>query len=370
MSYYILPKINNTLKFKLKIIDSSSALMPFISYSLLIYYNQLRTQLKTIMENDIDCSNLVVDDIMKVVNPYEYIFTKVPGAKYSISKLKSSSPIMYDVLEILNNINILDNFKQNINCVIFSKNNKDISETISFSRDDTKYQDTYDNYDYLDMKIFTNINERPYHLIFFDSSNITFNNYLCSLIEIILFIIRYQKNGGNSMIKIYSIFEKPIIDAIYILSSLYDKTYIVKPNTNNITTFEKYLVCKDFNVNENKIETLKNYYENLTNILYLCKNNSNKKIFSLFKYEIPCYFVNKLDDINIIIGQQQLESINLLINILKNKSREEKIEIIRKANIQKCILWCEKFHIPHNKLYDKINIFLPANNKNDIESDI
>jgi hypothetical protein len=271
-------------------------------------------------------------------------------------------------LEILNTINILDDFKENINCAIFSKYNKDISEGISLLRDDTKYEDIYNNYEYLDMKNFENLNQRPYHMIFFDSINNTFNNYLCSLIEIILFIIRYQRNGGNSIIKIYSIFEKPIIDVIYILSILYDKTYIVKPNTNNVTTFEKYIVCKDFNVNENKLEILKHYYDNLSNILFLCRTNNNKKIFSIFKNEIPCYFVNKLDDINIIIGQQQLESINLVINILKNKSRDEKIEIIRKTNIHKCVLWCEKYHIPHNKLHDKINIFLPINKKEVLEN--
>ena len=61
---------------------------------------------------------------------------------------------------------------------------------------------------------------------------------------------------------------------------------------------------------------------------------------------MPCYFLNKIDDINIIIGQQQLEAINQIINIFKNKNKEDKIEIIKKTNIQKSVIWCEKFKIP------------------------
>lgn len=64
---------------------------------------------------------------------------------------------------------------------------------------------------------------------------------------------------------------------------------------------------------------------------------------------------------NIIIGQQQIESLDMIINIIKNKNREDKIETIKKTSIQKSVSWCEKYKIPHNKFYDKTNIFLPIN---------
>jgi hypothetical protein len=69
--------------------------------------------------------------------------------------------------------------------------------------------------------------------------------------------------------------------------------------------------------------------------------------------------MNKLDDSNIIIGQQQMEALDQVINILKNKNRYDKIDLIKKANIQKSVAWCEKFKIPCNKFSDKTNIFLP-----------
>ena len=52
---------------------------------------------------------------------------------------------------------------------------------------------------------------------------------------------------------------------------------------------------------------------------------------------------------------------DLIMNIIKNKNRDEKLENIKKSNIQKCIQWCEKFKIPHNKFLEKGNIFLPEN---------
>jgi UV DNA damage repair endonuclease len=51
----------------------------------------------------------------------------------------------------------------------------------------------------------------------------------------------------------------------------------------------------------------------------------------------------------------------MVINILKNKNKEDKIETIKKSNIQKSVIWCEKYKIPCNRFSEKINIFLPIN---------
>ena len=92
---------------------------------------------------------------------------------------------------------------------------------------------------------------------------------------------------------------------------------------------------------------------------FVNKNLIGLNIQSIIDQEIPYHFINKIDDINIINGQQQLESIIQVINILKNKNKEDKIEYIKKTNIQKSVNWCEKFKIPCNKFSDRVNIFLP-----------
>jgi len=141
-----------------------------------------------------------------------------------------------------------------------------------------------------------------------------------------------------------------------LLTSLFDKVYIIKPNTNNVTTFDKYIVCKNYLLDENKENQHKINYFRL--LIFLKKINS-KNITSIIDFDLPYYFTIKIDDINIIIGQQQLESLNLIISIFKNKNKDEKIETIKKNNIQKSVNWCEKYKIPCNKFTEKINIFLP-----------
>ena len=79
--------------------------------------------------------------------------------------------------------------------------------------------------------------------------------------------------------------------------------------------------------------------------------------------------MNKIEEANIIIGHQQLEIMEQIVNLIKNKNREEKIESLKKTNIQKCIQWCEKYKIPFNKFSEKVNIFLnsPTSSENLLE---
>jgi hypothetical protein len=169
-----------------------------------------------------------------------------------------------------------------------------------------------------------------------------------------------QLFGGNIIIKVDNIFYKPVVDMLYILSSLYEKVYITKPNTNNITSFDKYIVCKNF--------LLGDHFENYLNLNYyrliiFIKKLDNRLIKQILNFEIPYYFKIKINDLNIIIGQQQLESLDQIITIYKNKNKEDKIESIKKSNIQKSVSWCEKYKIPCNKFTEKINIFLPIINE-------
>ena len=83
------------------------------------------------------------------------------------------------------------------------------------------------------------------------------------------------------------------------------------------------------------------------------------KAHTLSYLNLPYYFTTKINDINNSIGQQQLEALNLIINILKNKNIDDKIELLQKSNIQKSVAWCEKYKIPCNKFFEKTNIFLP-----------
>jgi hypothetical protein len=95
----------------------------------------------------------------------------------------------------------------------------------------------------------------------------------------------------------------------------------------------------------------------------LTENN----IHSIIDNNIPYYFSNKIEESNAVIGQQQLEAYDQIINILKNKNKDDKIEVLKRTHIQKCIQWCEKNQLPHNKFVERVNIFLNAKKKDEVE---
>jgi len=364
MSYYMIPKINNLVNINPFIQANPCSI--FTSHSLFLFYNDLKEQLLRInsfyLNNlNLDKNTNTIDYIKKIVNPYEYIFSKVPGSKYSVSKLKPTTNLFYDLLEITNTLNIFDHFKNmNIKSIHISNNFDDSLECIELIRENMKDE----NYCFHNIDDIYNItDENKFHFIFYEINNLYFNDiniYISSLIKIVLFILKNQERNGCCLIKIDHMFHKGVVDILYILGSLYEKIYVIKPNTSNIISFEKYIVCKNLIFCENKKKIYTKYYNQLNSFIinYQCLDNP-KHIHSIIQNDLPYYFINKIDDMNIIIGQQQLESIDQIINIFKNKNKDEKLDIIRKNNIQKSVNWCEKFKIPCNKFSEKINIFLP-----------
>ena len=354
MSYYILPKINNNLIVNPKFDNDNCTV--YCSFSLYNYYNSIKSQIDSICLNEPD---LVYNynELIKIVNPYEYVFFTVPGSKYSVSKLKPNTNDFYDLLEIFVTLNILDTYNnKSIKSLHFSLDNVDTIDCIEMLRENYD-DDVIINLNENDEEIYKTINDLKFDIMFFNKAHNDINSYIINFIKFVMNILRYQEFGGTSIIKIDYIFHKPIIDLLYLLSSLFEKVYIIKPNTSNITTFEKYIVCKNFNGSaETKLELYRNNYYNLSNFI---KNLNNNNITSIIDNDIQYYFINKIDDMNIILGHQQLESLNQIINILKNKNKEEKIENIKKTSIQKAVTWCEKFKIPCNRFSEKTNIFLP-----------
>ena len=358
MSYYILPKTNNHIQ--IHPTYDKQKMEPQISHSLYNFFNEMKQQLLNMCLYDHDTSFNTFDEIIKIINPYEYIFSRVPGSKFSVSKLKPNTNIFYDFLEIANTLNIFETYKnQSIKSLHISCNFSDTVDCIEMIREDY-IEDVVYCVDTLNEETSNTIKDIKVDFIFYEvtkpQEDNNLNIYILKLVEILMVIFKKLNSGGSCLIKMEHIFHKPVIDALYLLSSMFEKVYIIKPNTSNITTFEKYVVCKHFIVDEHKTIL---YHNNYLKSFYFINNLENKNIVSLINTENPNYFVNKLDDMNIIIGQQQLEALDQIINVFKNKNKDDKIEMIKKSNIQKSVTWCEKYKIPCNKFSEKTNIFLP-----------
>jgi 23S rRNA U2552 (ribose-2'-O)-methylase RlmE/FtsJ/virulence-associated protein VapD len=385
MSYFILPQLNYTIdpnNLELSIGKSSN----IISKSLFNYLNEMKGQ--------IDNYSMHWDIYKKYTNTYEYIHTVIPHTKYSVCKLKPLSRSFYKLIEIYNLLN-LDFGEQQIQtfhlaegpggfieAILQLRSNKyDKYYGMTLIDDDenipgwkkskyflSKHQNIFiekgsDNTGNLlnveNLRYCYNKYKNSMELITGDGGfdfSIDFNKQESLSIKLIFcqicYAIALQKQGGTFIVKIFDIFTEATIDLLYLLSSLYKKVYIIKPCTSRIANSERYVICKNFKgINiENLLEKLMSFFPII---------NSDEKIKRFLNIDIPYIYINKLEDINAIMGQQQIENILGTLYLLDN-NKQDKIETTRKTNIQKCIQWCIRHKVPYNKNIQQLNMFLPT----------
>jgi len=365
MSYYLLPKVNNEIvvdpRYEILNPLESLSYSPRLSHSLLHYVNEIRSQCDKYIYSE-DPTSLQKDPFA-IVNPHEYIFSKIPQSRFAVSKLKPHSHVFYDLMEIAYTLSIFDMFAdRTIQTFHTGPHAPSTIECINMLREN--YNDTH---------LTTEINQThtPFDFIYYEMDNdadyLNPNRYILWLIKTLFHIFSCQRACGTAIIKVQDMVTKPVLDVLYILCHSYDKVYLMKPTTSHIVRGEKYIVCKRLTLTPHSLSSLY-----LLNTLEKCLehfglNHINDGIeapvedgylfHSLIKNELPYFFMNKIEEFNIIVGQQQLNAMDLFLSIMKCKNREEKVDALRKMHIQKCILWCEKYKIPFNKMSDKVNIF-------------
>jgi hypothetical protein len=352
MSYYILPKINNNTFISFSLKSDKLPTPTHISHSLVEHLNEIHENINRLLENE-DIYSL--ENLVEAINPYQHLFTKIPNYSFAVSKLKPYSASFFEFMELAQTVNLFENFQnKTMQYSYLEDSHQFVSEYMSILREDNNdkminlqkvnYTQYYHSFDFL-----------YYELKRESDINASVIEILNSLINISFF----QKQKGICVIKINDLIHKPLIEILFILSSLYEKCYIIKPNTCDITSNERYFVCKNFR------SLLSNYFKQqlIENIEKIKKIKDNGEfVYSLIQNEISYYFITKLEESNIIIGELTIETLNKMISVMKNKNKEEKIELMRKSNIQKCISWCEKYKLPYNKFTEKVNIFLPPYN--------
>jgi 23S rRNA U2552 (ribose-2'-O)-methylase RlmE/FtsJ len=147
----------------------------------------------------------------------------------------------------------------------------------------------------------------------FDFSS-DFNNQEEISFKLILSQIFYalimQKKGGHFVIKIFDIFKIKTIEVIYLLCNLYENVFIFKPNTSRSANSEKYIICRNYKNNNKRI--ISNIIENFDILI-----NQVETIYSLFNINFNQLFITKLQEINAIYGQQQLENIKNTLGLIR-----------------------------------------------------
>jgi len=343
------------------------------------------------------------DTVKKMTNPYEFIHTPISAKSFAISKIKPISRAFFKLIEICNVLDVfnrfsmkpiksfhlaegpggfieamtylrfnskdhyygmtlIDNSNSNIpgwkKSELFLQKNKNIH--IERGADNTGNLYNPVNYKYCLEKYGNSM-----HFITGDGGfdfTINYNHQESLALRLILTQVAYaigmQAKGGIFVLKMFDLFSKASIDILYILASFYKSVYIIKPNTSRIANSEKYVVCSDF-----KYEQTKEISNKFLSILYVLNNMKFKDILisRLLDININYKFINTIEEINAIIGQQQIANIHSTMRIIQNKERKgEKIATIKNKNIQKCINWCIKNKIPYNKYGISSNIFLSS----------
>jgi 23S rRNA U2552 (ribose-2'-O)-methylase RlmE/FtsJ len=391
MSYYLLPRTNI---FTHKCLDCLCANdnelpSPVISNSLSAYLYNIKEKIDKIEKE--------WDIYKKYTNTYEYIHTIVPNNKKSISKHKPLSRSYFKMIEIVNTFNIHFDSTKPICTFHLAEGPGGFIEAILKMRNNTN--DTYIGMTILDDKndysipawkktehfLRQNKNVRiengadktgnilslanfeyckelyggTMELITADGGfdfSVDFNNQEIHIAKLLFaqmcFAITMQKCGGSFILKVFDCFMQHTIDIIYILSSFYEKVYIIKPNTSRSANSEKYIICKNFLYSSST-----QFYPYLYNA-FSKMVNAHSHIYRFLNISIPYCFVTKLEEYNAIFGQQQIENIYSTISLIETKNKHDKIDSLIKGNIQKSINWCLKYNVEYQTILPNSNIFL------------
>jgi 23S rRNA U2552 (ribose-2'-O)-methylase RlmE/FtsJ len=173
----------------------------------------------------------------------------------------------------------------------------------------------------------------------------------------IAYAVCIQKRGGSFVLKCFDCFYKATAELIYLLSTMYEKVYVVKPNTSRYANSERYLVCINFLHSDSR--TYAPVFEQL--MANICSGDAGfiRSFFNGIK--IPMFYYSKLEECNSIIGQMQIDNIYTTLALIENRYKADKINFYMKTNIQKCVKWCIKNRMEYNTCVDsgERNIFKP-----------
>ena len=309
MSYYLFPKAN---KCNIQI-QNKKNVNNIISPSLTRYLYELK--------DHIGSTPIEYENLQNEMHAYyKGILANGPDdSYYEITEIMYTMRInAYLDFYVAKNIQIL-NLGSNSNAILHSRKN--------LGRNDINNCD-------LSIFQFSNLFHKM-HIIFAD-----YMTDVRSMLIRLCTILVYQAKNGVLKWKIGDCYTALMLDIIYFISSFYHKIYFIKPTIMDVSKSEKYLVCKGFCPYE------MNYIEKIMG-LYHTISNFKEPIYRILSNPIPFFFLNKLEEINTIFGQVQLEHIHAILLLIGNKFKQDKIQYTSKINTQKCMEWLSKHKVTY-----------------------
>lgn len=174
----------------------------------------------------------------------------------------------------------------------------------------------------------------------FNSQEINISRLLFAQVA---YAVCLQKQKGSFILKIFDCFMQHTLDILAILSSFYEKVYITKPQTSRYANSEKYIVCKGFLFSPSDLNDFKSFIRSAFEKM-IDPMNVHYDIGRFLSVPLSNYFITRVEELNAIFGQQQIENIHFTISLIDCKTRGEKLNALIKSNIEKCTMWCNKYN--------------------------
>lgn len=293
MSYYSLPSFNNK---NIKLSTNTEKNFD-VSSTLQIYINQ--------------CYKYLIEE-----QSFELGIKYVLMTPYLNNDIEENIHIFFYSLIEINNISNLFNINSN---VLLIDNDNIIDDLLIkcnlFNKNITSYENVNSNFNYTDIIHTNQISEyKDFKLL-------------------LIFIKNNLMKDGHLIFKLPDTYSNLSVNILYLIVTIFKKVKIIKPNTGYTYLSERYIVCK-------------NYIDN-TEII-----NSIIEFIDLHNYflieNIPLFFINKLEECNTIMGQQQLDCILFMHQCNFYKNRPDKLENYEKKIKQKVDSW-----LLNNSIYFK-----------------
>lgn len=383
MNVFSLPTSTQCLKSYIHFYSmSSETTTPVISKNIAGYIQKRKQQ--------IDEVNDQWDYTKKLTNPYEYIHTPVPVTHVSIAKYKPLSRAYFKMIEIIDTFDLTWNHpiktfhlaegpggfieaivkrRQNskdsytgmtlvssdYNTPGWRKSQQFLSRwrdvvTIEYGKDGTGNLFTYDNYKSLKKK------QHTHDFVTGDGGfdfSVCYNMQECMSSRLIfaqlVYALMLQKEGGVFVLKVFDCFTRATLDMMWILSTVYRKVDIMKPCTSRFANSEKYVVCRGYRQKQGEM-----ILPELENILSKLETPPpGMHIQQLLNYMPPLYFLNHLEEMNAVLGQQQMDMIDITLEMIymNDEDKNHRLKNIHFSNLQKCVHWCKQ----HKELYMSVN---------------
>ena len=347
------------------------------------------------LKSSIDERQADWDRCKKLTNPYEYVHTPLPGTKQAVCKLRPLSRSFYKLTEMYHMMGLGDTLDGAckvfylaegpggfIEAMLSLRGEGDTHVAISLTDDhdpsvpgwkkarrflednpsvtiERGADGTGDLFDPCTLEQICDAHGGSADLVTADGGfnfSADFNRQEEASTQLIAcqmaYVFGVQKTGGCSVVKFFDTFTQASLDLVYLLLLAYDNVSWVKPCTSRFANSERYAVCKGFRLRDARACS-----KALRATIDPCDRSA--PVARFVNCEIPYVVRNRVEEYNAIFGQQQVESISHTLCMIDNP-RHDRVDAMRKGNVNKCVAWCQKHRVPFNRVTPVSNAFIGA----------